>query len=132
MTRSTLFSRNHPTLLLIKKRRSTDATGCLKNFAAFKKFRNIHKKTHVLKSLLNKVAGRKACTFIKKRLQQRCFPVNFGKFIKNLLWRTSSYGCFWRDFRKWLIRTFFLGSRFQNHPDLILTKYQSLSNQNSF
>ena len=28
-TRSTLFSRNHPTLLLIKKRRSTDATGGL-------------------------------------------------------------------------------------------------------
>ena len=27
MTRSTLFSRNHPTLLLIKNRRFTDATG---------------------------------------------------------------------------------------------------------
>ena len=35
MTRSTLFSRNHPTLLLIVKKRSTDATGGLlsKNFA---------------------------------------------------------------------------------------------------
>ena len=55
MTRSTLFSRNHPTLLLIKKRRSTDATGGL-----LSKICNIHKKTQVLKSLLNKVAGRKA------------------------------------------------------------------------
>ena len=37
MTRSTLFSRNRLTLLLIKKRRSTDATGDLlsKNFAIF-------------------------------------------------------------------------------------------------
>ena len=37
MSRSTLFSRNHPTLPLIKKRRSTDAAGglLLKNFAIF-------------------------------------------------------------------------------------------------
>ena len=37
MTRSTLFSRKHPTLLLIKKRRSTDATEGLlsKIFAIF-------------------------------------------------------------------------------------------------
>ena len=35
MTRSTLFSRNHPTMLLIEKRRLTDATGgsLSKNFA---------------------------------------------------------------------------------------------------
>ena len=75
MTRSTLFCRNHPKLLLIKKRRSTGATGGLLS-------KNIHQKTLVLKSLLNKVAGRKTCNFIKKRLQHRCFPVNFGKFIK--------------------------------------------------
>ena len=37
MTKSTLFSRNRFTLLLIKKRGSTDATGELlsKNFAIF-------------------------------------------------------------------------------------------------
>ena len=110
MTRSTLFSRNHPTLLLIKKRRLTDATGDL----LLKKLRNIHKKTHVLKSHLNKAADRKTCNFIKKRLQHRCFPVNITKFLKNWFWRTSAYACFWRDFRKWLIRTFFLESRFQN------------------
>ena len=67
--------------------------------------------------------------FIEKRLQHRCFPVNIGKFVKNLFWRTSPYACFWRDFRKWLIRTFILKRRFQNHPDfVILQKYQSLSN----
>ena len=105
MTRSTLFSRNHPTLLLIKKRRSTDATGGLlsKNFAIF--------------------TGKHMCwslffNFIEKRLQHRCFPVNIGKFLKNLFWRTSAYACFWRDFRKWLIRTFFLESCFRNHPSI--------------
>ena len=42
----------------------------------------------VLESLLNKVAG---CKFIKKRLQQRCFPVKFAKFLR----KTSTNDCFW-------------------------------------
>ena len=33
-------------------------------------------------SLFNKVAGLKACNFIKKRLQHRCFPVKFAKFFR--------------------------------------------------
>ena len=41
-------------------------------------------KTHVLKSHLNKVAGRQACSFIKKSLQHTYFPVNIAKFLKNL------------------------------------------------
>ena len=41
----------------------------------------------------------------------------------------NPYTCFWRDFRKWLIRTFFLESRFQNYPVLaVLLKNQLLSN----
>ena len=46
------------------------------------KFRNIHKKTPVLESLFNKVVGREACNFIKKRLQHRCFPMNIAKFLR--------------------------------------------------
>ena len=38
-----------------------------------KNFRNIHRKTTVLESLSN---------FIKKRLQHRCFSVNFAKFLR--------------------------------------------------
>ena len=34
-----------------------------------------------MKSLLNKVAGRKACKFFKMRPQHRCFPVNIAKFL---------------------------------------------------
>ena len=39
-------------------------------------------KTLVLESLFNKVVGLKVCKFIKKRLQQRCIPVKFGKFLR--------------------------------------------------
>ena len=35
-----------------------------------------------MQSLFNKVAGHKACNFIKRRLQHRCFPVNFAKFLR--------------------------------------------------
>ena len=45
-------------------------------------FRNIHRKTTVLESLLNKVVDLTDCNFIKKRLQHWCFPVNFAKFLR--------------------------------------------------
>ena len=39
----------------------------------------------------NKVAGLKACNFIKKRIQQRCFPM---KFLKTPFLQNISGGCF--------------------------------------
>ena len=36
----------------------------------------------MLESLCNKPAGRKACNFIKKRLQQSYFPVNIEKILR--------------------------------------------------
>ena len=36
---------------------------------------------HLCQSLFNKVAGLHTCKFIKKRLQYRCFPVNFVKHL---------------------------------------------------
>ena len=36
----------------------------------------------MLESLFNKVAGLSACSFIKKRLQHRCFPVKLAKFLR--------------------------------------------------
>ena len=36
----------------------------------------------MLESLSNNNAGLQACNFIKKRLQQRCFPVNIAKFLR--------------------------------------------------
>ena len=36
----------------------------------------------MLESLFNEVADVKACNFIKKTLQHRCFPVNIVKLLK--------------------------------------------------
>ena len=36
----------------------------------------------MLESLFNKYAGLKACNFVEKRLQHRCFPVKFAKFLR--------------------------------------------------
>ena len=35
----------------------------------------------MLESLFKNVTGLKACNFIKKRTQDRCFPVNIAKFL---------------------------------------------------
>ena len=50
-----------------------------------KKFRNIHRKTPVLASLFNKVSGFQGCNVIKKRLQNRCFPVNIANFLRTTI-----------------------------------------------
>ena len=50
-----------------------------------KKFRNIHRKTPVLESPFDRLAGFKTCNFLKKRLLHRCFPVNIAKFLITLI-----------------------------------------------
>ena len=57
-------------------RRYSVKKGVLKNF------RKTHRKTPVLASFLNKVAGLRPSTLLKKRPQHRCFPVNFAKFLR--------------------------------------------------
>ena len=42
----------------------------------------------LLEFLFNEVAGLKTCSFIKKRLQHRCFPVNIAKCLKTVFYRT--------------------------------------------
>ena len=51
----------------------------------FLKFSNIHRKTPVLESLLNKVAGLIGCSLIEKKLelQYRCFTVEYHEMFKN-------------------------------------------------
>ena len=56
---------------------------------------NIHRKTPVLQPLCNKVADLQTCNVIKKRLQQRRFPmvtiVNIGKSLRTpfltIIWK---------------------------------------------
>ena len=52
------------------------------------------------RSLFNQVADHQTCNFIKKRLQYRCFPVNFAKFLgtsilKNIYKRLLLYLKYW-------------------------------------
>ena len=54
------------------------------------KFCKFHRKTPVLESLFNKVSGRQACIFIKKRLQHRYFPVKFAKVLTTPLLKNIS------------------------------------------
>ena len=42
-------------------------------------------KTHMLKSLFDKAAAVKACSFIQKRLQHSCFPGEFCECFKENL-----------------------------------------------
>ena len=67
--------------------------GVLQNRCS-KRFCNIHRKTPVLEFLFNKVAGLKACNFIKQKFQPSRFPMNIAKLFRPLFRRTSPDGCF--------------------------------------
>ena len=54
---------------------------------------------------------RQACTFIKKGLWHRCFPVNCATFLKNLFLQNTS---------GWLLQTFVTGRKvFRNLSDIV-------------
>ena len=54
-------------------------------FKIFTKFAG----THLCQSLFyNKVAGLRAATLLKNRVWQRCFPVNFPKFLRTPFYKT--------------------------------------------
>ena len=55
----------------------------------FENFENIHWKTPMLKSLLDK--GLMGCNW---RLQHRCFAVNIAKFLRTAFLQNISDGCF--------------------------------------
>ena len=46
------------------------------------KLDNIRRKKPALESLFNKVPVLQPSNFIKKKVQQRCFPVNFARFLR--------------------------------------------------
>ena len=59
-------------------------SSCLQMFfkMVFLKVNKFHRKNPVWESLYNKSASLHACTFIKKRLQLKCFPVKFVIFLR--------------------------------------------------
>ena len=50
----------------------------------------------VLESFFNKAAALKTCSFIKKRLQPRWFPVKLETFLRTPFLQNNSGRCFWR------------------------------------
>ena len=48
----------------------------------------------MLQSLYDKIAVRKVCNFVKKRLQHRCFSKNIAKFLRTPFLQNTSDGCF--------------------------------------
>ena len=49
------------------------------------KFRNMHRKTPVLGSLFNKVAGLQICNLFKNKPLTHVFPVDIVKFLRTAL-----------------------------------------------
>ena len=110
---------------------------------------SIHKKTPVLESLFNKVASLKAWNFIKKRLQQRYFPVNVAKLLRtsilknmfewllpsisSILQYNSSGNCYviWHDnlltFSLLILRYLIVGI----HPKIIISWSKELTQKSS-
>ena len=52
----------------------------------------------------NKAAGLRDCNYIKKRLQNRCFPVKIAKFLRRACSQNTAVGCFYRCSIKKLFR----------------------------
>ena len=75
-------------------------TDVIQNRCSYK-FLKIHRKTPVLEYLFNKVAGPQACNFNPKRLQHRCFPVNFAKFLRAPFLQNTSDDCFCHFCKDW-------------------------------
>ena len=48
----------------------------------FLKISQFHRKTPLLENLFNKFVGLQIYNFIKKRLQHRCFPLKFARFLR--------------------------------------------------
>ena len=81
---------------------------CSVKKVSLKKLYKIHRKIPMLESLYNEVSGLETSIFVKKWLQQRCFPVKFLRtpilwsICKQLLLNQLGIRCilfFWSPFR---------------------------------
>ena len=59
-----------------------------------KNFRKFHCKTATLVFLFDKAEGSQPCNFITKRLEHRCFPVKFVRFLTISFPQYASSSCF--------------------------------------
>ena len=77
----------------------------IKNKSCSKKFRNIHRKTPVLESLLIKLQAFRPSNFIKKRVQHTCFPKNITKGLRTPILKNI---CEWLLLKDWFASTCFI------------------------
>ena len=62
---------------------------CSVGKAVLRNFKNFTGK-HLCRSLFfNKVAGLSTATILKKRFQQKCFLVNFAKFLRTIIFKEN-------------------------------------------
>ena len=78
----------------------------------FKNFSNFTGK-HMFGCHFKKVAGLKACSLFRKRLQHRCFPVGFAKFLRTI---------FFTEHLRWLLL-----SQVKQNPRPIIKKTYNYS-----
>ena len=71
-------------------------------------FGKFHRKTLVLETFLNKVAGLKPWNFIEKRLQHRCFPVKFARLFRIALFTDHLRWLLLKMERHFIVFPFFL------------------------
>ena len=96
---SMFFKRLLVVLCLTHGNRHQRCSICIKS--CFLKFRNIHRKTPVLESFLNKVAGLEAypfrlATLLKRDSNTGIFLWILKSFLEQLFWKTSANRCFWK------------------------------------
>ena len=95
-------------LHLILSRNSTEVAVRRSSLKKAFKILHFYWKIPVLRSFFDKVANLKACNFIKKRLQHRCFPVNIAKCL-----RTTFIEHIW-----WLLLIIRIQRRSQERPEI--------------
>ena len=62
---------------------------------SFADFLQNSKKTSVPESLFQKSCRAEAATSLKERLWDKCFPINFEKFLRTPFFIKTYGGCFW-------------------------------------
>ena len=101
----------------------------------FQKCQNFHRKAPVWESLFNKVNDLRPVTLSKKRLQHRCFPVRFPKFLRVLISKNicervllARFVCIFKnkflisDATKIVQRCIYHSDNYQNPRFFLLTK----------
>ena len=81
-------------LLSLKKYRSSHQRSYVKK-CVLKSQVKLHRKTPVLETFFNKVAGLQPASFLKRNSNTSAFLWSLGDFKEHRFWRTSANDCFW-------------------------------------